>query len=161
MKHLLRTTIAAVLLVGCGESQQPAPAPETQPAEPVAEAATPEPPTAKAPDISIHEAAKKGNIEAVQQHLAAGTDVNAKGKYGATPLHNTAIKEIAELLIPNGPEVNAKDGTGWTPLHLAAIYGDKEIVELLIAASADVNAKDGIGGKTIARMGEIKDQYLV
>ena len=36
MKHLLLTTIAAVLLVGCGESQQSAPAPESKPAEPVA-----------------------------------------------------------------------------------------------------------------------------
>ena len=80
MKHLLLTTIAAVLLVGCGESQQLAPAPETKPAEPVAEAAKPttppkavsankgadpargikpEPPTAKAPDISIHKAAEE------------------------------------------------------------------------------------------------------
>ncbi len=77
MKHLLITTIAAVLMVGCGESQQSAPAPETPPAEPVAkvpaqpsspqveaeltepvaEAVQPEPPTVKAPDISIHEAA--------------------------------------------------------------------------------------------------------
>ena len=53
MKHLLLTTIAAVLVVGCGESQQSAPAPESKPVEPVAEAATPEPATAKAPDIDI------------------------------------------------------------------------------------------------------------
>ena len=49
MKHLLLTTIAAGLL-GCGPS---------------------------APDISIDRAAHDGNIEAVKQHLAAGTDVNA------------------------------------------------------------------------------------
>ena len=30
MKHILITTIAAVVLVGCGESQQSAPAPETK-----------------------------------------------------------------------------------------------------------------------------------
>ena len=47
--------------------------------EPVAEAAKPEPPPDKAPDISIHDAVEKGNIEAVKQHIAAGTDVNAKG----------------------------------------------------------------------------------
>ena len=52
MKHLLLTTIAAVVLVGCGESQ----------------------PTAKAPDISIHDAAKAGDIETVKQHLADGAD---------------------------------------------------------------------------------------
>ena len=50
MKQLL-ITIAAVLLVGCG----------------------PQP-----PDISIHNAASGGHIAAIKQHLAAGTDVNAK-----------------------------------------------------------------------------------
>jgi PBP1b-binding outer membrane lipoprotein LpoB len=83
MKHLLLTTIAAVVLVGCGESQQSPPPAE---AKPVVEAAKPEPQTAKAPAISIHKAAEEGNIEAVKQHLAAGTNVNAKDGGGWTPL---------------------------------------------------------------------------
>ena len=93
MKHLLLTTIATVLLVGCGESQSK------------------EPTTAKAPDINIHKAAQVGNIEAVKQHLAAGTDVNAKDKYGRTTLHAAAVggsKEVVELLIDKGEDVNAK-----------------------------------------------------
>ena len=76
MKYLI-TTIAALVLVGCGESQQSAPAPESKPLEPVAEAAQSEPPTGKAPDISIQDAAMQGNLEAVKQHISAGTDVNA------------------------------------------------------------------------------------
>ncbi|SVB72906.1 uncharacterized protein METZ01_LOCUS225760, partial [marine metagenome] len=72
-----------VLLVGCGTTQQP------------------EPPTAKAPDISIHQAAKKGNIEAVKQHLAAGTDVNAIDLNGMTPI-DLADGEIADLLRKHG-----------------------------------------------------------
>jgi hypothetical protein len=48
MKQLLITTIAAVVLVGCG-----------------------------GPSVDIWEAAKEGNIEAVKQHLAAGANVNA------------------------------------------------------------------------------------
>jgi hypothetical protein len=122
MKHILLTTIAAVVLVGCGESQQSAPAPEAKPVEPVAEAATPEPPTAEAPAISIHEAAANGNIEAVKQHIAAGTDVNVKNEFGWTPLHYAALKgqkEIAELLIAKGADVNAVGDLGRTPLDLA------------------------------------------
>ena len=122
MKHLLITTIAAVLLGGWGESQQSAPSPETQPAEPVAEAATPEPPTAKAPDISIHDAVEEGNIEAVKQHLSTGTDVNAKDESGMTPLHyatSLGHTEVAELLIAEGADVNAKDVDGDTPLDMA------------------------------------------
>ena len=141
MKHLLLTTIAAVLLVGCGESQQSVPAPEAKPAEPVAETAKPEPPTAKAPDISIHDAASAGNIEAVQQHLAAGTDVNVKDNRGRTPLYRATNKEIAKLLIASGADVNAKDVAGGTPLHAAIGLGHKETVELLINKGSDVNAK--------------------
>ena len=107
MKHLLITTIAAVLLVGCG------------------------PPP---PDISIHEAAKKGNIEAIKQHLAAGTDVNAKDKFGGTPLHAAAYwghKEIVELLIAEGAEVNAKNSFSDTPLDRAIRLGQTETADLL------------------------------
>ena len=116
MKHLLLTTIAAMLVVGCATTQQP------------------EPPTAKAPDISIHDAAVDGNIEAVKQHLAAGTDVNAKDEEGWTPLHIAAIrgnKEIAELLIAEGADVNAKNNIGTTPLDLAISHKHTEIADLL------------------------------
>ena len=104
MKHIL-LTIAAVVLVGCGESQPP------------------EPPTGKTPDISIHDAAEEGNVEVVKQHLAAGTDVNAKNNAGTTPLHWSARhndhKEIVELLIAEGADVNAKNVSGRTPLDSA------------------------------------------
>ena len=145
MKPLLLTTIAAVLLVGCGEAQQSTPQAEAKPVEPVAEDTKPEPPTAKAPDISIHEAAALGNIEAVKQFLDSGTDVNAKDETGGTPLDEAAgwgRKDIVELLIAKGADVNARfDDDGSTPLHLAAWKGHFETAELLIAADADVNAK--------------------
>ena len=116
MKHLLLTTIAAVLLVGCGESQSP------------------EPTKAKAPDISIHDAAQVGNIEAVKQHLAAGTDVNVKGMGNMTPLHDAAArghKEVSELLIAKGADVNAKVIDGTTPLDWAIRRKHPETADLL------------------------------
>ena len=114
MKHLQLTTIAAVVLVGCGPS---------------------------APDISIHYAARTGDIEAVKQHIAAGTDVNAKVWDGTTPLLLAAAggrKEIVELLIAAGADVNAKRGDGETPLDhargetfdLLRIHGGKTKKEL-------------------------------
>jgi ankyrin repeat protein len=147
MKHLILTTIAAVLLVGCGPS---------------------------APDISIHKAASDGNIEAVKQHLAAGVDVNAWDEdFGWTPLHLAAqrgYKEIIELLLANGADVNARDWSGETPLDWAdgetvdllrkhggktkkelnellnaAGEGDIKAVKQHLAAGADVNAKDENG----------------
>jgi ankyrin repeat protein len=124
---------------------------ELEGGEPVAEAAKPEPPTAKAPDIDIHFAAMFGNLEAVKQYITAGADVNAiDDDEGMTPLILAAAnghKEIVVLLITEGADVNAKDKYGRTPL-LMAVMGietvlapvEKEIVELLIAKGADVNA---------------------
>jgi cytohesin len=122
MKHLLLTTIAAVLVVGCG------------------------PP--KPPDTSIHDAAKEGNIEALKQHIAAGTDVNAKNDNGETPLQNADNKFIAELLITNGADVNMKSRNGETPLHYAARDSHKEVAELLISKGANVNVKEDERGDT-------------
>ena len=85
------------------------------------------------PDISIYDAAWGGNIEAVKQHLAAGTDVNAKDS-GWTPLTvaaNNGHKEIVELLIAKGADVNAKDDDGYTPLDGAVDEGQIEIAALL------------------------------
>jgi len=119
VKKLLLTTIAAVLLVGCG------------------------------PSMSIHKAAKTGNIEVIKQHLAAGTDVNAKSDAdGGTPLHwaaNEGHNEIVELLIAEGADVNAKNKGGGTSLHFSAGNGHKETVELLISKGTDVNAKEDDG----------------
>jgi len=131
MKYLI-TTIAAVLLVGCGESQQSATAPEAEP----------ELPKATALGISIQQAAFNENFAAVKQHIAAGTDVNAKDTYGSTTLTSAVSggrKEIVEILIDKGADVNGKDHIEWSPLHHAVVKGHKEIVELLIAKGADVN----------------------
>ena len=79
MKHLIGTTIA-VLLVGCTMTQKL------------------ESPTAKAPVISIRQAAWDGNINAVKQHLAAGVDANGKDYYGETALHYAADKGHKEIV---------------------------------------------------------------
>jgi len=104
---------------------------------------------------TLRKACKKGDIEAVKQHLAAGADVNAGGVFGKTPLHLAALKdnkEIAELLIANGADVNAKQAVeGETPLHLAAWDGHKEIAELLIVNGANVNVRDKGSGRLVGR----------
>ena len=138
-------------LVGCGKSQQSAPAPEAKPVaevkldEQVAEAEQPEPPPVEleAPDISIHEAIKEGAIQAVKQHLATGTDVDAKDEHGGTAMYSAAVvghNEIAELLINKGADVRVENKASFTSLHEGAYNGHKGIVELLITGGADVNA---------------------
>jgi ankyrin repeat protein len=82
--------------------------------------------------MSIHDAAAGGHIKAIKQHLATGTDVNAKDTNEWTPLHLAALngqKETIEILIDEGAEVNV--GDIHTLLHYAAQYGEKEISNYL------------------------------
>ena len=149
MKHLLLTTIAAVVLVGCGPS-------EADRALFKAVAGV------ELGDTSVQLGGREHeerNIEAVKQHLDAGAEVDAKDdKFVGTFLHWAAAggqDEIVELLIAAGADVNATDGDGDTPLHLAGNNtATKVIAELLIAKGADVNAMNlsppgrEIGGMT-------------
>ena len=139
MKYLI-TTIAALVLVGCGESDHQhsndhghshaegdhdhaeSDGHDHDKELKAAETATLEPPTAKAPGIYIHGAARDKNIEDIKKYLAAGGDVNAKGGFGTTPLHMAAqhFEDVdgAKLLIAGGADVNAKDNFGNTPLDM-------------------------------------------
>ena len=147
MKHILLTTIAAVVLVGCGEAQSPVP--------PTVKAPNISTPNISTPNISIHDAAAKGNIDAVKHHLAAGVDVNAKGYRGFTPLHYAARngrKEIVELLITKGADVNVKivsgPSIGNTPLDLAKSKMDDFLPKDKAAKKETSNLLRKHGGKT-------------
>ena len=135
------TTIAAVVLVGCVTTQSQRPAQQhgtddnangnkeyvaAQKVEP--------------PSISIHKAASIGDIEAVRQHLAAGTDPNLKSPVVNTPLMFAGY-EIMILLVENGADVN-DIGWGMTALHRLT---DPESVMYLVDKVADVNAIDKFG----------------
>ena len=149
MKHLLLTTIAAVLLVGTGYAGP------------------------------IHTSASKGDLAGVQAQLDIGVDVNAKGSLGESPLHKAAKmgrKDMVQLLIDKGADLNAKEDEGLTPLdwaikrgrtatadllrkhggkystiHTPAMIGDIETVKELLADGANVNAKDEFGKTPLDR----------
>lgn len=70
-------------------------------------------------DQALMDAAEKGGEEAVARLLAAGADVNAKDKSGATPLHEAARRGhtgAVRLLVEAGADVHAKNGRGATGL---------------------------------------------
>jgi len=137
MKHILITTIAAVVLMGCGESQSP----KAKPSNPEA-------------DHELLSALQKGykkkvNIETVQNAIADGADVNVKDDEGISALYyaaGDAEDKIVKILIDNGANVDEKSPKyGTTPLMSAIDRGKSEqriaIVTLLIERGADVNAK--------------------
>jgi hypothetical protein len=156
MQQLL-ITIAAVVLVGCGASEPPEP-PDISTHD-AAKKGNPE-------DVKLHDAAEKGNLEAVKQHLAAGANVNAKDDDGWTPLHSAAFKghkKIAELLIAKGASVNAKGYMEQTPLDVATHPDNpNDIAEttLLLRKNGGKTGKPAIN--LLQQMGdiELKDEAL-
>jgi uncharacterized protein YbjQ (UPF0145 family) len=75
------------------------------------------------PDISIVDAAAKGDLEKVKQHLAAGTDINERaGEHDSTALHAAAYHgklEIVKFLISKDADINAKNKHEQTPRDVA------------------------------------------
>ena len=105
--------------------------------------------TVNKPSIDIHGAVLTGNLEAVKQHIEAGTDINQKeAMSGATPLMSAATfnkPEIAKVLINANADLSVKSNDGGTALHTAAFFGRIEIVQLLIDAKADKTVRNNSG----------------
>jgi len=92
---------------------------------------------------TIWGAARDGDVNALQEHLAKGVDVDAKAPdSGVTALSLAATcgeVEAVQFLISKGADVDAKDGKGNAPLHGAAFLGHVECVVTLLASGANVN----------------------
>ncbi len=98
---------------------------------------------------TIWEAARAGDLDALERHLANGSKVDAMDpEFGGTPLMWAAVKgqaEAMERLIRRGANVNAVGRDGGTALHGAAFLGHEQAVDVLLRNGADVNAVNGSG----------------
>ena len=101
------------------------------------------------PSISIHEAAATGNLKAIKQHIAAGTNIDEREPTGGSSPLITAItfgkKEATLALLAAGADTNLKNTEGSTALHTAAFFCRTEIVKVLIEYGADKSIKNNAG----------------
>jgi len=179
MKHLLLTTIAAVVLVGCAtKAKRLSPAAKVKLFEPIAEVpAQPLKPFSEA-DKALINAALTGNLEAAKHAIVNDANLNVEGSGRWTPMHFAAwggYNEVVKLLITKEADLNAEDVNGKTPIdwakgktadllrkyggktseelsiHVAAERGNITVVKQHLAAGENVNAKDRAGKTPLDR----------
>lgn len=119
-------------------------------AAPTADAppAPPEPPPV-APAMDIWTAAAEGDVDVLEAHGRAGTDVNAlQPDFGMTALAIAAGSQQQNALVwllDNGADVNAWNRDGGTALHAATFVGNADGAAVLLEKGADADAPDGNG----------------
>jgi hypothetical protein len=146
----------ALFLVSCGSKDNAAQGQSTS-----------SKPSSKAPVIDIHTAVVTDNLEAVRQHIAAGSDLNVRDPFGgSSPLISAAVfgkTEAARILIDAGVDINFQNNDGSTALHSAAFFCRPEIVKLLLEKKADKALKNKFGATAIdnvsAPFAQMKDAY--
>ncbi len=154
MKILSRlfAAVGGIVLLACGTTACVAVEEAATPAEivvPAEEAATPaativpaEPPPP--PAVDIWTAAAEGDLEQLEAHKRAGTNLDElQLDTGVTPLMIAIIvgqQEAAEWLLGNGADANVEMRDGGNALHGAAFVGNADAAELLMRHGVDVNA---------------------
>ena len=152
MKQLLILSLGAIFIIGCGkkeEASEPTAQGEVSKPAPQEKATKPAP-----PDLNVFDAAGKGNLEALKQHIAAGTELNQRTQDGQknTPLIAAAgvgQAEAAKMLIEAKADLNLQNKDGSTALHTAAFLCHPEIVEALLKAGADKAIKTNTGATAL------------
>ncbi len=122
--------------------------------------------SAAPPSIDLWEAASTGNIGALKEHQAAGTNLNAADANGSSALNAAAFfdsAEAAEWLLKNGAFVDIRDGNGGTPLITAAFMGNAKTAKVLLKHGADVSATNDIGQSSLQVLGTDWDttRYII
>jgi hypothetical protein len=101
------------------------------------------------PQVDLHTAVLTENLEAVKQHIAAGSNLNEKDPYGgSSPLITASLfdkPEMAKLLIDAGADINFQNNDGATALHTATFFCRPEIVKMLLDKGADKTIKNKYG----------------
>jgi len=103
--------------------------------------------------LTLHEAAKNGDLKAVQEYQAKQKPLDTQDQKGITPLgYAIGANRIAvvKLLLDSRANPYAVDASGNSGLHYAAGYGRKELLEYLLKVGAAVNQANSQGQTPIA-----------
>lgn len=106
-----------------------------------------------------------GDSAKVNEMIEKGADVNARDRFGDTPLH-LAIKnrhpDTATLLIQRGANINVAGALGDTPLHVSIYEEQKGLSELLLKKGADESLLNryGLRPREMQAVPEIENKVI-
>merc|ERR1712032_1422607 len=102
--------------------------------------------------LSIHEAARNGDLKKVKEYLDTKKPLDVQDHKGITPLgYAIGMNRIAvaKLLLDSRANPHAVDASGNSGLHYAAGYGRKELVEYLLKVGASVGQTNSQGQRPL------------
>merc|ERR1711959_648279 len=114
--------------------------------------------------VSLHDAARRGDLQRLQEFLQDGKDVNAKDFKGVTPLGYAVGHDqlsMVKVLIDAKANINDVDSAGNSAVHFAAGYGKVKILEHLLARGATVSKVNQMGLAPLAAAQQNKQQQAV
>merc|ERR1712060_1024464 len=103
--------------------------------------------------LTLHEAAKNGDLKAVQEFLGRKKPLDGQDHKGITALgYAIGANKIAvvKLLLDNRANPFAVDASGNSGLHYAAGYGRKELCEYLLKVGTSVTQTNSQGQTPLA-----------
>lgn len=98
--------------------------------------------------MTLHEAAKRGDLNAVKTFLDKNKPLDSQDYKGITPLgYAIGANRIAvvKLLLDSRANPYSVDSSGNSGLHYAAGYGRKDLLEYLLKVGANVNQPNAQG----------------
>jgi len=98
--------------------------------------------------VSLHDAAKRGDLQKIQEFLKDGKDINGKDFKGVTALGYAVGHDqlsCVKVLIDAKANLNEVDSAGNSAVHFAAGYGRVKVLEHLIARGANASKVNQMG----------------
>ena len=109
--------------------------------------------TVSPPKLDLHQAIYMRDLDAINQHIKAGTDLNTpEPSRQSSPLITAAALgevEATNILIDAGANINYTNLDGSNALHTAIVFGKSKVAETLIEKGIDLNTQNKEGSSAL------------
>ncbi|MFH8250621.1 ankyrin repeat domain-containing protein [Microbacterium sp. B2969] len=106
---------------------------------------------------SLSEAASEGRIDAMEELISGGADLDSPDARGRTPILLAAAAgqyDAVALLIARGADIDRQDNTCLNPFLVGCTTGDLRLVRMMLDAGADLTRLTRFGGNGLTPASE-------